>query len=102
METQKLQEIIEQIKSFKQRGLSNLSDNAIMDVSVRIYNSEQIENHRQGKKPFDSSFSSPATNPIPFIPATKEQINYLKKNNISIPIFKKDAWLLIKKHKEKR
>ena len=52
----------------------------IFDTSVRIYNSENIESHRQGKKPFDevTSFQKTTSSPIPKL-ATEPQIKTLKK-----------------------
>ena len=73
---------------------AKVNDETLWDTAVRIYNSEQIESHRQGKN-FDHAdlprFSKPSS------PATQSQKNLMTSLKIkySNNITKKEAQKLI-------
>lgn len=69
-----LKNIIKEIQGYREElNLKSLSDDMILDCSVRILNTLAIETNRQGKR-YTNPIDSP---PINFIPASKEQVNFL-------------------------
>jgi len=94
MEKEKLVKIIGELKEVRTQTKSKVSDEVLFDTAIRIYNSEQIENNRQGKN-FDHAdlprFSKPSS------PATQSQKNLMTSLKIkySNNITKKEAQKLI-------
>ena len=94
MEKQKLVKIIEDLRLVRTEVKAKVNDETLWDTAVRIYNSEQIESHRQGKN-FDHAdlprFSKPSS------PATQSQKNLMTSLKIkySNNITKKEAQKLI-------
>jgi hypothetical protein len=87
---EELKNIIREIQSYKNSlSLNNLSDDMILDCSVRIFNSQNIESNHNPKKESQTNQE---------ILATAKQINLLKKlkykGDIST-ITKKEASALI-------
>jgi len=92
MEKEKLVKIIGELKEVRTQTKSKVSDGILWDTAIRVYNSEQIENHRQGKKFFDLP-PRPHSNS----PATQSQKNLMTSLKIkySNNITKKEAQKLI-------
>jgi hypothetical protein len=68
---EELKNIIREIQSYKNSlSLNNLSDDIILDCSVRIFNSQNIESNHNTKKESQTNQE---------ILATPKQVNLLKK-----------------------
>ncbi|MGA2130656.1 MAG: hypothetical protein ABSG05_03545 [Candidatus Pacearchaeota archaeon] len=112
MEDQKLIKIIEQLKEVRTQTKSKVPDETLFDAAVRIYNSEEIENHRQGNKTFSPKVAYPkihtvfSDSPATSAPikenidlATPNQLSALKKmgyDKDTSKLTKYQAWVLIK------
>ena len=94
METEKLIKILDELKEIRTETRTKVNDGILWDTAIRVYNSEQIESHKQGKN-FDHAdlprFSKPSS------PATQSQKNLMTSLKIkySNNITKKEAQKLI-------
>lgn len=71
-----LKDIISEIVRYKKMGLSNLSDDVILDCATRIFISENIERSQRERKPF---YTSSVQEPPIEEKATDKQLSLLKK-----------------------
>ena len=104
MNKELLIKLLEELKEIRTKTRTKVGDEVLFDCAVRIHNSEQIESHRQGKsfsvKLERPPFHSPA---IPNEPASKEQIDLLKKLGYkgTLDLSKREAWRKTKELKER-
>ena len=95
-----LKNIIKELKKLREEENLNFSDGELIDNSVRIFNTQFIQENKSQKTPYKPQYpiKDQNTNEL----ATEAQISYLKKNKINFnkDTTKKQAFLLIKKDKE--